>query len=190
MMEQILFLNACVRPESRTYELAQHVISKLHGQTTPLHLYAEKIPPLDLTGMQQRDNAVRTGDLSAPILRYALQFAQADTIVIAAPYWDLLFPAVVRSYFEAITVTGVTFHYTPEGFPAGLCRAKQLIYVTTAGGPIGDYNFGYHYVKAMAQLYFGIPDVTCFSAEGLDIVGADVSTIMSQAKQAVDRHFN
>lgn len=188
-MEQILFLNACVRPESRTYELAQHVLSKLHGQTTPLHLYEENIPPLDLAGIQQRDNAVRTGDLSAPILRYALQFAQADTIVVAAPYWDLLFPAVVRSYFEAITVTGVTFHYTPEGFPAGLCRAKQLIYVTTAGGPIGDYNLGFDYVKSLSQLYFGIPDVICFSAEGLDIFGADVGTIMSDAKQTVDRHF-
>lgn len=188
-MEQILFLNACVRPNSRTYELAQHVIGKLHGQIDLLHLYEENIPALDLAGMQQREDAVRTGDLSAPILRYARQFAQADTIVVAAPYWDLLFPAVVRSYFEAVTVTGVTFRYTPEGFPAGLCRAKRLIYVTTAGGPIGDYNLGFDYVKALAQLYFNIPDVICFSAEGLDIVGADVEALMADAKQTVNRYL-
>ena len=30
-MEKILFVNACVRPESRTYVLAQHVLDKLDG---------------------------------------------------------------------------------------------------------------------------------------------------------------
>lgn len=185
-MDQILFISACVRPYSRTHELAKYVVDHLDGQVEKLHLYDESIPPLDLNGMQQRDDAVRAGDLSSPILRYAQQFAQADTIVVAAPYWDLLFPAVVRSYFEAVTVTGVTFRYTPEGIPASLCRARRLIYVTTAGGPIGEYNLGFDYIKALSQLYFNIPEVLCFTAEGLDIVGADVDALMSAAKQAVD----
>lgn len=42
------------------------------------------------------------------MFKYAKQFAEADEIVIAAPYWDLAFPATVRIYFEAITVTGIT----------------------------------------------------------------------------------
>lgn len=188
-MDQILFVSACVRPYSRTHELAKYVVDHLGGHVEKLHLYDESIPPLDLNGMQQRDDAVRAGDLSSPILRYAQQFSQADTIVVAAPYWDLLFPAVVRAYFEAITVTGVTFRYSPEGFPIGLCRAKKLIYITTAGGPIGEYNLGFDYIKALSQLYFHIPDVVCFSAEGLDIVGADVPALMAQAKETVDRHF-
>lgn len=185
-MEQILFVNACVRPDSRTYELAQHVLSKLDGQISEVRLFDEQIPPLDWDAAQTRDASVRSGDLSAPILRYARQFAQANTIVVAAPYWDLLFPTVVRSYFEAVTVTGVTFHYTPAGIPESLCRAKKLIYVTTAGGPIGAYNFGFDYIKALGQLYYGIPDIQCFTAEGLDIIGADVAAIMDAAKQAVD----
>lgn len=188
-MDTILFINACPRPESRTRELAQHVLSKLEGNVEKLRLFDECIPPLDLKGMEERDRAVRSGDLDAPILRYARQFAEADTIVIAAPYWDLLFPAVVRTYFEAVTATGVTFRYTPEGFPAGLCKAKKLIYVTTAGGPIGEYNFGFDYVKALAQLYYGIPEVTCFTAEFLDIIGADVAGIMAAAKKTVDEAF-
>lgn len=185
-MGTILFVNACIRPQSRTHELAQHVLSKLDGPVEELRLYDEAVAPLDMDGMQKRDAAVRAGDLSAPILRYANQFARADTIVVAAPYWDLLFPAVVRSYFEAVTVTGVTFRYTPEGFPAGLCSAKRLIYVTTAGGPILSYNFGFDYVKALSQLYYGIPEVTCFTAENLDIVGADVHAIMAAAKETID----
>jgi FMN-dependent NADH-azoreductase len=188
-MDSILFINACVRPGSRTLELAQHVLSKLNGHIEEVRLYDEPIPPLDLDGMQRRETAVRENDLTAPVLRHARQFAAADTIVVAAPYWDLLFPAVVRAYFEAVTVTGITFRYTPEGFPAGLCKAKQLIYVTTAGGPIGAYNLGYDYVKALSQLYYGIPEVSCFTAEFLDIIGADVPAIMEAAKQAVDEAF-
>ena len=188
-MDTILFINACPRPDSRTHELAQHVLNKLDGCAEELRLFDEGIPPLDLKGMEERDAAVRSGDLSAPILRYARQFAQADTVVVAAPYWDLLFPTVVRAYFEAVTVTGVTFKYSPEGFPIGLCKAKKLIYITTAGGPIMSYNFGFDYVKALAQLYYGIGNVTCFTAENLDIIGADVPGIMTAAKAAVDEAF-
>ena len=188
-MDRILFIDACPRPESRTRELAQHVLSKLDGSVEPLRLFNENIPPLDLNGMATRDRAVQEGDWDAPILRYARQFAAADTIVVAAPYWDLLFPTVVRAYFEAVTVTGVTFRYTPEGFPAGMCRAKKLIYITTAGGPIGEYNLGFDYVKALASLYYGIPEVQCFTAEFLDIIGADVPAIMATAKAAVDNQL-
>ena len=188
-MDNILFINACPRPDSRTRELAQHVLNKLDGKVEKLRLYDENIPPLDADGMAERERAVREGDRDAPILRYARQFAAADIIVVAAPYWDLLFPAVVRAYFEATTVTGVTFRYTPEGFPQGMCRAKKLIYVTTAGGPIGEYNLGFDYVKALATLYYGIPEVKCFSAEFLDIIGADVPAILAKAKAAADNYL-
>ena len=189
-MEQVLFVNACVRPDSRTYELAKHVLSKLGGRTEEVRLFEEQIPPLDLNGIQTRDACVRSGDTSAPILRYARQFTQADTVVVAAPYWDLLFPTAVRAYFEAVTVTGVTFRYTPEGIPESLCRAKKLIYVTTAGGPIGDRNFGFEYVKALAQMFYGIPEVMCFTAEGLDIVGADVAAIMDAARKTINDNLH
>lgn len=189
-MEQVLFVNACVRPDSRTYELAKHVLSKLGGRTEEVRLFDEQIPPLDLNGIQTRDACVRSGDTSAPILRYARQFTQADTVVVATPYWDLLFPTAVRAYFEAVTVTGVTFRYTPEGIPESLCRAKKLIYVTTAGGPIGDRNFGFEYVKALAQMFYGIPEVMCFTAEGLDIVGADVAAIMDAARKTINDNLH
>lgn len=188
-MDNILFINACPRPDSRTRELAQHVLSKLEGRLEKLRLFDEHIPPLDMAGMAERERAVREKDWDAPILRYARQFAAADTVVVAAPYWDLLFPTVVRAYFEAVTVTGVTFRYTAEGFPAGMCKAKKLIYITTAGGPIGEYNLGFDYVKALATLYYGIPEVKCFSAEFLDIIGADVPAIMAKAKDAVDKEL-
>jgi FMN-dependent NADH-azoreductase len=107
----------------------------------------------------------------------------ADVIVIAAPYWDMMFPAVLKTYLENVTVSGITFCYSEQGTPKSLCRAKALYYVTTAGGFIGQNDFGFSYVKALAQSFFGIPHIHRYAAEGLDIFGADPEMIMSRAKR-------
>lgn len=117
------------------------------------------------------------------MFRYAREFRKADEIVIAAPYWDMSFPASLKCYLEAVSVVGLTFHYLPDGTPEGLCRAQRLTYVTTAGGYIGENNFGYDYVKAIAGL-FGIAQTKEIRAEALDIVGADVEGILRQAEQS------
>ena len=180
-MGNVLFINACVREGSRTRELAGHVLSKLGGEVQEVKLYGTALPPLDPAGMAKRGEALRTGDFSDPVFALARQLAAADTVVIAAPYWDLMFPAVLKSYLEAVTVNGLTFAYGENGIPRGLCRAKKLIYVTTAGGPI-VHDFGYGYVSALAKAFYGIGEVACVRAEGLDIRGADVQGIMDLAK--------
>ena len=93
---------------------------------------------------------------------------------------------MLKVYFEAVSVLGIAFRYTDEGVPVGLCRATELIYVTTAGGYIGDFDFGYDYIKALAQNLYGISDVKCFKAEGLDIYGADIDEIMIKAQSTIN----
>lgn len=181
-MEKILFINACVRPLSRTYDLAKTVLDRLQGEIEEVRLIDAELPHLTNELIELRDEIMSTNQSDHPLLHYAQQFAEADTIVIAAPYWDLIFPATVRSYFEHICVTGLTFRYSPEGFPISLCKAKRMIYVTTAGGPIFA-NFGFDYCKAVCEGYFGIRDCRCITAENLDIVGADVEAIMAEAKE-------
>jgi FMN-dependent NADH-azoreductase len=105
--------------------------------------------------------------------------------VIAAPYWDLMFPATLKAYLENITVSGMTFCYSDQGLPQSLCKAKSLYYVTTSGGFIGQNDFGFSYVKALAQSFFGIAEIHCYAAQGLDIFGADVEAIMSRAKTEI-----
>lgn len=185
-VEQILYLNACVRPESRTLRLADRLIARLEGDVTRLDLDREELLPLNYERLLMRDRLVREQRLDHPMLRYARQFARADTIVLAAPYWDLSFPALVKLYCEAVTVTGVTFRYREDGRPEGLCRAKRLYYVTTAGGPFVP-DFGFAYVRALAGSFFGIPEVRCFCAEQLDIVGNDAEAILAAAMRQIDR---
>ena len=95
-----------------------------------------------------------------------------------------MFPAVVKNYFEKITVNGLTFAYGENGIPYGLCNAKKLIYVTTSGGPI-IHNFGYDYVSALAKSFYGIPEVQCVKAQGLDVYGADVVKIIEEVKKSL-----
>lgn len=187
-MDKILWINACFRPDSRTLELAQTLLTKLDGHIQEVRLQELSLPPLDLTGMQKRNQAATENDFSDPIFDAAKQFAAADVIVIAAPYWDLMFPAALKVYLENITVAGITFFYTDQGRPQSLCAAKALHYVTTAGGFIGQNDFGFAYVNALAQNFFGIAQIHRYSAEGLDIFGADVEKIMGKAKSDILRN--
>ncbi len=188
-MAKILLIDACVRPESRTKVLAQHVLDKIDGKLETVNLEKENIQPLNYETMLQRDAAVKEKEPDADITKYARQFAEADTIVFAAPYWDLSFPAMVKNYLEAVTVQGVTFYYNEEGIPQGLCKAQRVFYVETCGGPCEGFNFGYDYVKGLCQMLYGIQEVQCFKAEMLDVIGMDVEAIMKRAKDQIDAYF-
>ena len=181
-----LFINACVREHSRTMILADHLLRRIGGDITTLDLEKAPVPALNRCTLCERDNA-KTDDLCAEALRHAVQFAEADTIVIAAPFWDLSFPALLKDYLENICVTGITFTYGDRG-PVGLCRGKKLYYVTTCGGGFVP-DFGYGYVEALAKNFFGIPETCCFAAQGLDVEGADVEEILRQAMVEIDRAF-
>ena len=183
-MDNILFINACCRDNSRTLELAKHVLSKLSGTVQEVKLYSEDISPLGAEELELRDKAFEKKDFSSSEFNLAKQFANAKTIVIATPYWDLMFPAVLKCYFEKITVNGLTFCYGENGAIRTLCKAKKLIYVTTAGGPI-IHNFGFDYISALAKNFYGINDLQCVKAEGLDIYGADVKSIIETVKKSI-----
>ena len=130
----ILYIDACVRKDSRTKMLADCLLHTLDEPYETLKLPECDFPAVDEDFLAERDRLVSEGALSDPVLKYAVQFAKADAVVIAAPCWDLSFPSLLKVYLEQINVTGVTFFYTPEGIPQGLCKAEKLYYVTTVGG--------------------------------------------------------
>ena len=184
-MGKILFVNACVRENSRTLDIAKIVLEKLNNAYTEVNLQKTDLKPLNRESLDIREKLILQDDFSDTMFSLAKDFAAADEIVIAAPYWDLAFPALLKIYLEQITVCGITFRYK-KGIPQGLCRAKRLIYVTTAGGTIYD-NFGFEYVKALAQKLYGIDEVMFFKAENLDIDGNDVNDILRMAKYDAEK---
>ncbi len=188
-MEQILFINACPREGSRTLELARHLLTKLDGTVEELALFEENLLPLNGKTLALRDKMTANQNFDHPIFKYARQFAKADTIVLAAPFWDLSFPSAVKIWLEYVMAKEITFRYTEEGFPCGLCKVKKLFYVSTAGGPVPPSHMGFSYVDALAKSYFGIPETVLFSAENLDVVGADTAAILARAKEEIDNDW-
>ena len=181
----ILFINACVRRDSRTKRLADYLLNKLNDEVREICLSDLYFPKADEAFILHRDECVATRDFSDSIFDPAKEFASADTIVIATPFWDLSFPATLKQYFEQINIPHVTFYYDEQGVPRGLCKAKKLWYVTTAGGPIFNESYGFGYVRELAQTFYGIPVVKMIKAEGLDIDGADVEGILMEAENRI-----
>ena len=177
----ILFINACVRKESRTLRLAKNLLDTLEGEIKEVQLEKVKFPIVDEEFINHREDLKNSSKYDDPMFDLARDFANADLIVVAAPYYDLSFPAMLKQYFEQINVLGLTFTYSESGTPVGLCKAKSLYYVTTAGGPIISDDYGFGYVKALANAFYGINDVKQIKAEDLDVIGADVEAILAEA---------
>ena len=194
-VNKILFVNACMRgPErSRTWRLCQAFLEACRtrwpeAEVTERDLTAAPLPVLtaELDGRRHQRLSEDPGD---PMFGPAHEVAQADLVVIGAPYWDLTFPAALKVYLEWASMLGITFRYTQEGQQVGMSRAGALVYLTTAGGPIGEQNYGFDYLKGLAGM-FGIPSARCLSAQELDIQGNDQEAILREAQERAAQLVN
>lgn len=75
--------------------------------------------------LAERDALWSAGKLEQPMFEPAWQFAAADKLVIAAPFWDMSFPAILKIYLERISVTDLTFGYSRGGGHGGAVPGLQ-----------------------------------------------------------------
>ena len=175
----ILFVNCCIRSESRTKRLADSLLEKL-GQYEEIKLEEINLKQINRERLNKSTSLIEDSEFDNPMFNLAKQWANADIIVIAAPFWDLSFPSELKMYIENIYVTGIVSEYGDDGRPQGLCKAEKLYYVTTAGGPYND-KYGYQYIRDISLNYFGIKETKQIYAEMLDIVGNDPEKILKEA---------
>ena len=185
----LLYIDACVRKDSRTRRLAECLLQTLNQPYEKVELIECDFPKVDEAFLVEKDRLINEGAYSDPLFDYARQFSEADEIVIAAPYWDLSFPTILKAYLEQVNVSDISFRYTPEGMPESLCRAKKLYYVTTAGGEFFPEEYGFGYVKALAQNFYGIQDVELIKAKRLDLEGESVEQILADCEKEIVRRF-
>ncbi len=184
---KILFINTCVRENSRTKRLADYFLKEFSGdEITEVQPRKEGIAGLDEEMLKVRDQALLEKNYDHPVLAYAKQFKEADMIVIAAPYWDLSFPSALKNYIERICAVGMTFDYDEHGIPYGMCSAENLVYIQTAGGMVDNDAFGYGYIKALCENFFHIEKTFCFKAEGLDLPFNDPEELLKKAEEEID----
>lgn len=168
---KLLIVDCCIREEKsatrKLYESYLKSLNRTNWEIEKIYLMHENILPLTNNDIKLRDKLLQSSNTEHEIFKYAKQFAAADEIIIAAPYWDLSFPSLLRVYFERISVVGITFDY--EGTKSiGCCKAGKIIYFSTCGGFINGEHLGVEYVKQLAKV-FGINNVEKYIVEGLDI---------------------
>ncbi len=186
-MKNILFINGCIRGErSNTLRLAKSFLAELSPeQITEVDLNTLNLAPLNRESLNKRDNDISQSNYDLPEFNLAKQFKNADLIVLAAPFWEGTFPSLVHVYLENICVSGLTFELHRTGY-TGLCKAKQAVFFTTRGGiyESGSAKEDEHAIGVLKTVFamLGIENLTAVSAEGLDIRGADVETLIREAE--------
>lgn len=194
MATKVLYVDCCIRgEESRTRQLGEAFLFGLAIRETfeveKLTLMEEPLVPLTGDFFAQRERLLASGNLTHPRFRYAHQFAAADRIVVAAPFWDLSVPALLKIYFEHVSVQGITFDVDEEDGLYGICRADKLFFLTTRGG---DYSqspleTGVPMMRNLTS-FFGIDSFDYIAADGLDLLIEPPEIILGRAiREAQDR---
>ena len=186
---QVLLIDACPRPQgaSRSRRLGEAFLDALRVQHPQMQLEVLRLDELQLaplTGEMEarRSQLIDAGRLDDPMFAPARSFASAELIVVCAPYWDFAFPACLKALIEHVCVRTLTFTYVNDR-PVGLCRAENLVYLTSAGGFIGENNWGGDYLRAVTGQLLGVKRFHQISAEGLDVLGADAGAILADAME-------
>ena len=137
-MPQLLFVDACVRgAESRSRMLAERFLSSYAAANPDAAIFRrdlmrDRLEPQYPEVLACRDALAAAGKLDDPLFADAWQFARADRIVLAAPFWELSVPAILKIYLERVSMRDITFGYEESGL-VGRCRAEKLLLVTTRG---------------------------------------------------------
>lgn len=184
---KLLFIDGCVSqrgPASRTRALAEAFLSAFQESHPGAEVETVTLEALDLkpflpAALNQRDELASVGAFGAPVFDLARQFQAADKIVAAAPFWDLSFPAVMRTYIEYISANGLCYHYEADGCH-GDCRADRLAYLTTGGDFERPESLGVLYWKQLAKM-FGVPRFDYVFAGGLDVDPAKAPELLEAA---------
>lgn len=187
-MVNVLYIDCCIRRElSRTRQIAEVFLSALEAQgryaIDRLTLMDEPLQALSEGFFAQRERLLLRPDRDHPRFRYAHQFQRAERVVIAAPFWDLSFPALLKLYIENICVDRITFGADKRG-TFGLCSAERLLFITTRGGDMTDspLEMGARYLEALCE-FWGIPRFDAVAGNGLDLGLEPVEDIVARTTQ-------
>ncbi len=172
-MKKLLYIDACIRDtESRTKRIAEPVVEALKEKydvrTLCLNELELSIVKKDL--IKQRNNGI----IDKEVISWAESIREADRIVIAAPFWDMSFPAALKNFFELCSIFDVTFK-SDDKTCYGNCRAEKLLYITTRGMNIStgdELEQATPYLKALSWLW-GIGPLEVISAQNMDYVSEE-----------------
>ncbi|BDC01143.1 NAD(P)H-dependent oxidoreductase [Clostridium perfringens] len=180
-MSKVLYIKANIKNEgeSRTFKVSDSFVEEYkknnpEDEIITLDLYKENIDFLRVDDLGKLFGPKDEESKNNSILKYAYQFADADKYIIAAPMWNLSFPAILKAYIDYVSVSGITFKYTAEG-PVGLLNNKKAVHIVSRGGGYDNspYEMGDRYLRTILG-FFGIKDIETIGIDNLDVIGVNV----------------
>ena len=182
-MKKLMVIDCCMREGSRTERILNPVVEALSSRYEVERIEVED---LHLTAVDSRVLEERaSGYVPEEIVAISRRLASASRIVIAAPFWDMSFPAALKVFFENMSLFNITFADDGEKC-VGLCSCERVLYITTRGMNIhtgDDIEQGTPYIKALSRLW-GLGDVITVAAENMDY-STDVQ-VEEKIKRAID----
>lgn len=167
-MQKLIVIDACMRDgESRTRRILEPLVGELakRYEIETIALDGEDYCAVGRRVLSERAE----GHVPDDIAGLARKIAAADRLVIAAPFWDMSFPAILKVFIENMSLFNITFRDNGTSFE-GLCRCRRLLYVTTRGMDLktGDPLEGATpYLRAISALW-GLGELFTVAAENLD----------------------
>lgn len=165
--KKLFYIDATMRAESRTRKIAVPLIEELGRRydIETVRLDGASYPAVGSRILSDRDRGMVPEEFAA----MARRLAAADRIVIAAPFWDMSFPAALKLFIENMSLFNITFGSNDkECF--GLCRCSKVLYITTRGMDIstGDpLEQATPYIRALGHLW-GLGQLYVVAASNLD----------------------
>lgn len=172
-MKKLLYIDACIRnEESRTKRIATPIVEALKEKydvdTLCLNDLNLEIVKEDL--VTRRNN----GEIDPTVMSWAEMVRDAERIVIAAPFWDMSFPAALKVFFELCSIFDVTFKSNDKTC-YGNCKAEKMLFITTRGMDISTGDLveqATPYLRALTWLW-GMGPLQVVAAQNMDYVSQE-----------------
>ena len=166
-MRKIFYVDACLRTGSNTKKIADAIIAKLaeRYEIETVRLSENAFPVVNNDILNDRANGIVPDEY----VEMAKNLADADRLVIAAPFWDMSFPGALKVFLENMSLFNVIFG-SNEKECYGLCKAEKVLYITTRGMNVstGDaLEQATPYIKAIGKLW-GLGELHVISAQNMD----------------------
>ncbi|MCM3736145.1 FMN-dependent NADH-azoreductase [Bacillus cytotoxicus] len=138
-----------------------------HDEVVHLDLYKADIPYLDadvFNGWKKLRSGIPLQELTpieiskvGRLAELGGQFVLADKYVFVTPMWNFSIPAILKTYLDAVAVSGKTFKYTKEG-AIGLLTGKKALHIQARGdiyseGPEARKEMGHRYLEVMMEFF-------------------------------------
>lgn len=209
MKKELLYISVNSKPEelSVSKTVARNFINKFLEVNEDFHvkevdLYKEHIPRLMYQYFEDRNSIINEDALNKlsdfdkkevkKIRQLCDEFISADMYVIAAPMWNLSFPAPLKEYIDCIVQNDKTIKIEKGKKPKGLLKDKYraLVYIQSSGGKVpwvldAVMDKGENYVSSIMKT-IGIERVDEIKVDNTGTTKSEQFAAINKANEKID----